>query len=318
MIKKILKITASLTAALGFTALGFVVGHLYTKDIEALIVCALYDREPYLPAKACEYSLYYLRDTEQDVKIMTGRAGLGYILVSKNKETRRRIAEFFIANGLSVDSVNRRLGSNFTALHSAVHGDDIEAVRFLLSYGANINITRAESLCRGKVRMTPLGQAQLDRFLEDNENFPCDNDRPLESQWERFLENNENFPMDNDNDRTAIIQLLTYETLKQKGNIYDQDVNIYDLWTIERISDDDYSDARVIEKGNFLEIDENDIVEVIKDHGKRRHSYIREGRKLKLTMYGNMVTWKILLLKQNEMHILTGLGVYVLKRGGDD
>ena len=89
--------------------------------------------------------------------------------------------------------------------------------------------------------------------------------------------------------------------------------NIYDTWTLEKIIYDDES-IKILEEGNFVTIKDNYILEIIKNHGKRRYSYVKRNNTLNLTSGGEVVKWKIIQNSSQELHIKTPIGLYLLTR----
>lgn len=89
--------------------------------------------------------------------------------------------------------------------------------------------------------------------------------------------------------------------------------NIYDTWALEKIVYDDES-VNALEKGNFVEIQKDFILEIIKGHGKRRYSYTQQNEMLSLTSGHDVITWEIIKLEDQKLQIKTPIGLYVLTR----
>ena len=89
--------------------------------------------------------------------------------------------------------------------------------------------------------------------------------------------------------------------------------NIHDTWVLEKIVYDDES-VNALEKGNFVEIQQDHILEVIKGHGKRRYSYTQKNEILRLTSGHDVITWEIIQLDDQILQIETPIGLYVLTR----
>lgn len=89
--------------------------------------------------------------------------------------------------------------------------------------------------------------------------------------------------------------------------------NIYDTWRLEKIIYDDKS-IKILEEGNFVTIENNYILEIIKDHGKRRYSYAKHNKTLSLTSGGEVIAWEIIQSDNRELHIKTPIGLYLLTR----
>jgi len=191
MIKKIVITIIALIGLLFWAVFGAAVYALRTADVEYIIIGAIHNSFRIKRIdKACEYSLYYLRDTKQDVETMKQGSGLGYILSPYgDKNAQHRVAEFFIVNGLDVNRASQMkaykdsiIDNGFTPLHLSVMDNNINNVRFLLKHGAKTDI-------KSKLYdMTPLEYAQF----EHDKHSKSKNDSE---------------------DRSEIIQLLTSETL---------------------------------------------------------------------------------------------------------
>ncbi len=90
-------------------------------------------------------------------------------------------------------------------------------------------------------------------------------------------------------------------------------LNIYDTWTLEKIIYDDTS-VKTVEKGNFVQIHEDYILEIIKDYGKRRYPYTRKNKILSLESGNEIITWEITLYDNQKLQVKTPIGLYVLRR----
>lgn len=119
-------------------------------NTETIVLCASNEGGILIPSKACEYYLYNHRNIKTDVKEIFNGAGLSFILGSENTETKYKIAQFFITNGLDVNGINHYGEYNLTPIHAAVLFNDVRMVNFLLKNGASLNI-KPHSL-----NMTPL------------------------------------------------------------------------------------------------------------------------------------------------------------------
>lgn len=90
-------------------------------------------------------------------------------------------------------------------------------------------------------------------------------------------------------------------------------LNIYDTWTLEKIIYDDNS-VKILEKGNFVKIHKDYILEIIQDYGKRRYPYIRKNKILSLSSGSEIIAWEITQYDNQELQVKTPIGLYVLKR----
>jgi len=88
---------------------------------------------------------------------------------------------------------------------------------------------------------------------------------------------------------------------------------IYYQWTLEKIIYDDESINR-LEQGNFVQIHQDYILEIIKGHGNRRYAFSREQDVLTLISDNNHVIWEIIKQDRKELQIQTPIGLYVLTR----
>lgn len=91
------------------------------------------------------------------------------------------------------------------------------------------------------------------------------------------------------------------------------ELNIYDTWTLEKIIYDDKS-VKVLEKGNFVQIHKDYILEIITGYGKRRYPYIRKNKILNLASGNEIITWEITQYHNQELQVKTPIGLYILKR----
>ncbi len=89
--------------------------------------------------------------------------------------------------------------------------------------------------------------------------------------------------------------------------------NIYGTWRLEKITYDDES-IKILEEGNFVTIKDNYIIEIIKNHGKRRYSYVKQNNTLNLTSGSEVVEWEIIQNSSQKLHIKTPIGLYLLSR----
>jgi len=143
---------------------GLIINDLSRMEPETLILCSLDEGGVLIPAKICEYYLFNHRDTALDIKNLSSGSGLSFILEGKSAIKKYKIADFFIKNGLSVDSVNHSGGYNLTALHGAVLDNDIKMLTFLLNNNASTNIKAPV------INMTPVELAQSLKIKEPNVN----------------------------------------------------------------------------------------------------------------------------------------------------
>ncbi|WDE04347.1 hypothetical protein SG34_023865 [Thalassomonas viridans] len=88
---------------------------------------------------------------------------------------------------------------------------------------------------------------------------------------------------------------------------------IYDQWALEKIIYDDESINR-LEQGNFVQINEDYILEIIKGYGNRRYSFSRDKEILTLVSENDRVIWEIIKYDTRELQIKTPIGLYVLTR----
>ena len=84
------------------------------------------------------------------------------------------------------------------------------------------------------------------------------------------------------------------------------------MWAIEKVVYEDGSE-NVLDSGNFVEIDAQDVVEIFATAGKRRHGYVRKGDVLSLDSGS---TWMILEQAESRLRIQTPIGQYHLRRDG--
>lgn len=89
--------------------------------------------------------------------------------------------------------------------------------------------------------------------------------------------------------------------------------NIYDTWTLEKIIYDDKS-VKVLEKGNFVQIHKDYILEIITGYGNRHYPYIRKNKILSLASGSEIITWEITQYNNQELQVKTPIGLYLLKR----
>jgi ankyrin repeat protein len=114
---------------------GTVFYSLSQDNIENLIVCSVDDGASYIPAQICEYYLFNLRGTPQDIAFLNEGAGLGFLVGISDREKRKRLMDFFIAKGVDVNGKSNIDG--LTPLHAAILSNDHELVAYLIDKGAN-------------------------------------------------------------------------------------------------------------------------------------------------------------------------------------
>ncbi len=92
-----------------------------------------------------------------------------------------------------------------------------------------------------------------------------------------------------------------------------EDMSIQYKWKlIEIIESDDMS--REIPVGNYLDIDENSILEIMEIFGNRNYPYYREGDTLFVTSGSQIINWEIIFVDNNNLHLVTPIGTYILVR----
>ncbi|OMH25788.1 hypothetical protein BGP75_25015 [Motiliproteus sp. MSK22-1] len=136
------KIAISVVISLLLAAAGLLHYGMITRDVHYLIQCSADEGRGGWRAQRvremCEFYLYNLRNTDNDVKELSEGAGLDYIL---NHEAPRKyeIAEFFLANGLDINGINHYGAPNdVTPLQASVLYNDAERVEFLIDQGASL------------------------------------------------------------------------------------------------------------------------------------------------------------------------------------
>jgi len=90
-------------------------------------------------------------------------------------------------------------------------------------------------------------------------------------------------------------------------------LDIYDTWALEKIIYDD-GIVKVFEKGNFVQIHKDYMLEIIAGYGNRRYPYTRKNNILSLTSGNEIITWEIVQYRNHELQIKTPIGLYILKR----
>ena len=105
-----------------------------------------------------------------------------------------------------------------------------------------------------------------------------------------------------------LLSLTACVTVSNHGKL-----DIYDTWTLEKIIYDDRS-VKVLEKGNFVQIHKDYILEIIAGYGKRRYPYTRKNNILSLESGNEIIAWEIAQYHNQELQIKTPIGLYVLKR----
>lgn len=155
-----LKFTASIALLSLVGISGLMINDVSRMNPETLILCTLNEGGILIPRKLCEYHMYNYRDIKSDVDKLSSGSGLSFILEGKNKIKKYEIAEFYISNGLDVNSVNHAGGYDITPLHGAVLDNDIDMARFLLNHGAS------KSIKAPTINMTPV---ELANSLQEKE-----------------------------------------------------------------------------------------------------------------------------------------------------
>jgi len=133
MIKKII---ASVVAFF-FVAVVSVHGYLIVKmDLADLLISSTNDTFIYMPKDVCRVYLFYVRDTDRDIKQFDEIYGLSFVM-SATDELKDRFmwVEFFIDAGMDVNGHGGQGG--YTPLHSAIIGNDTGGVQYLLNHGAD-------------------------------------------------------------------------------------------------------------------------------------------------------------------------------------
>ena len=84
-------------------------------------------------------------------------------------------------------------------------------------------------------------------------------------------------------------------------------------WQLLQVIYDDGSINR-LGQGNYVLIEDSEILEVIGQRSKRRYPYIRKNSVLYITSGEAIVEWEIVSLNENNLQLKTPIGVYILKR----
>lgn len=147
MRKKIFIWLTSLITFISLSLIGLMIFVLLKMNIGDLLVCSLEDRKSLITNEVCEYYLVNHRITDEDIQYLSKGPGLNFIM-NINNERKFKISEMFLEKGLDIDGVNNLLSTKITALHGAILINDIDAVNFLISNGANphINIDNMTAL----------------------------------------------------------------------------------------------------------------------------------------------------------------------------
>lgn len=91
------------------------------------------------------------------------------------------------------------------------------------------------------------------------------------------------------------------------------ETNIKYKWELLQVIYDDGSINQLGEE-NFVLIEDDEIVEVINQNGRRRYSYVRENSVLYVTFGDAVVEWEVISLDAHNLQLRTPIGVYVLQR----
>lgn len=106
--------------------------------IETIILCSLGKGGIYISSNICKYFLYKKRNTASDISELGKGAGISFILGVNDSNDKYEITEFLLENGMDINAISHYSG--LTALHDAVLLNDIDAVRFLVSHNASLDI----------------------------------------------------------------------------------------------------------------------------------------------------------------------------------
>ncbi|MCW1717436.1 hypothetical protein OIZ54_01610 [Pseudoalteromonas sp. A3] len=92
-----------------------------------------------------------------------------------------------------------------------------------------------------------------------------------------------------------------------------KNISIEYKWKLVEIVESD-DKAITIPAGNYLDIDENSILEVMKTFGNRNYPYHREENNLFVTSGSQTIKWEIIFVDNNNLHLVTPIGTYILVR----
>ena len=101
---------------------------------------------PNYPPKIVEYYLFKFRGNKEDIEFMEHVAGLTVLFnrdygftdnEDKVSDDTKKYVEFFLKKGFSIDAID---GTGYSSLHHSIILNRTDAVRYLLSQGADPNV----------------------------------------------------------------------------------------------------------------------------------------------------------------------------------
>lgn len=129
------KIAISLIAVVLIAYATLLVWHLETSDIENVSLCVTHPEGDYIPQPVCEYYLFHFRGTEEDIEYLEEGNGLTFFFELEDRQMRRRLMEFFLEQGISINKPSRIDG--LPPLHAAILMNQPRLVEFLRKHGAD-------------------------------------------------------------------------------------------------------------------------------------------------------------------------------------
>jgi type IV secretory pathway protease TraF len=109
-------------------------------------------------------ALYSSRPTKEDISSLNREAGARYMATFPNTAEAEKMLNYFLSNGLDINSRDQASGNHLTALQEAALEGNPGPVKLLLKYGADVNARDSQ----GRTVLDLVKQSQLNR---KNTNF---------------------------------------------------------------------------------------------------------------------------------------------------
>lgn len=141
--KLLITIPLSILLLLVAVYYSFMIYSLSTLEAPLVIVNSLNDNTSRIPRGLARYWLLNMRDAEKDIADLEGNRthlGIGFILNNDRNdlsENAKELVDFYLSKGADINHVGF---DGFTALHTAVIGNEPKKVKYLLGKGADPNI----------------------------------------------------------------------------------------------------------------------------------------------------------------------------------
>jgi len=114
-----------------------------------------------------------------------------------------------------------------------------------------------------------------------------------------------------------IIILLSFSSTSCA--IFNDYSDIVGTWDFVQMIDETEVDGEVtnLSKGHYIKIYDDHFLVMWDDLGNRFYKYERDGKNFILIGIGRTMTWTLISKKENELQILTPLGIFVLNNKRD-